>query len=100
MTSSTDGEQPLLDISDLPTDIDHLMSLNTLGLTPAARDAYLDGVIADHRNIRAAKEQGVKVPKGRRGSTAKAESEGARPKLTLESIGIKSAPKVTIARRV
>lgn len=98
--TSTDGEQPLLDISDLPTDIDHLMSLNPLGLTPPAREVYLDGVIGYHRNIRAAKEQGVKVPKGKRGSTAKAESEGARPKLTLESLGIKATPKATIQRRV
>lgn len=98
--SETDGEQPLLDLPDLPTDIDHLMSLNPLGLTPAARDAYLDGVIAYHRNIRAAKEQGVKVPKGKRGSVAKAESGEARPKLTLESLGIKAAPKATIQRRV
>lgn len=92
-----DGEQPLLDAKDVPSDIDHLMSLNPLNLTPAAREVYLDGVIAYHRNIRAAKEIGMKVP--RKGKSKGIEGD-AKPKLTLADLGLKPAAKSTITRRV
>lgn len=91
-------DQPLMDIEDLPSDIDHLMSLNPLALTPDAREAYLDGVIAYHRNLRAAKEKGVKTP--RRGKGASADGE-AKPKLTLADLGLGAAPaRPTVTRRV
>lgn len=82
---------------DLPTDLDELMSLNPLDLTPADREAYLTTVITYHRNIRAAKEKGVKVPRAKRGA-----AEGVvKPKLTLGDLGIAPArPVVKIDRRV
>jgi hypothetical protein len=88
-------DQPLIDLPDVPTDIDHLMSLNPLNLTPAAREAYLNGVIGYHRNLRVAKEAGVKVPK-----RGKGKPEGSvAPKIDLLALGIKpAAPKIT--RRV
>lgn len=81
----------------LPTDLDELMSLNPLGLTPDDREAYLTTVITYHRNIRAAKEQGVKVPKAKRGAV-----EGApKQKLTLGDLGLgKPATTVKIDRRM
>lgn len=92
-------DQPLMDVEDLPTDIDHLMSLNPLALTPEARDAYLDGVIGYHRNLRVAKEKGVKVGR-RRGAEAKLDGE-AKPKLTLADLGLGGAPaRPTVTRRV
>lgn len=84
------------DSESLPTDLDELMSLNPLDLTPADREAYLTTVITYHRNIRAAKEQGVKVPRAKRGAV-----EGApKQKLTLEDLGLKPKVTVKIDRRV
>jgi hypothetical protein len=96
MTPSTDGEQPIYDAADIPTDTDHLMSLDPLNLTPAGREVYLDGVIGYHRNLRAAKEKGVKIPRAKRGAI---EGE-AKPKLTLADLGLKLAAKPTVTRRV
>lgn len=84
------------DSESLPTDLDELMSLNPLDLTPADREAYLTTVITYHRNIRAAKEQGVKVPRAKRGAV-----EGApKQKLTLGDLGLKPKVTVKIDRRV
>jgi len=80
----------------LPTDLDELMSLNPLDLTPADREAYLTTVITYHRNIRAAKEKGVKVPKAKRGMGDAA----PKPKLTLGDLGLKPKVTVKIDRRV
>lgn len=83
-------------MSDLPSDLDHLMSLNPLDLTPEDRETYLTTVIAYHRNIRAAKEKGVKVPRAKRGEAAAA----PKIKLTLGDLGLSAVPKVKIDRRM
>lgn len=91
-------EQPLIDVDELPNDVDYLMSLNPLLLTPAAREAHLDMVIAYHRNLRAAKEKGVKVSTKRGKKAAAAEGEeSAKPKIDLAELGIK--PKGPIVDR-
>lgn len=62
----------------LPTDIDALMSLNPLDLTPSNRDEYLTRVIAYQRQSRANREQGIKPKR----------EKGPGVKLDLKALGL------------
>ncbi len=69
----------------LPTDIDALMSLNPLDLTPANRDEYLTRVIAYQRQSRANREAGIKPKR----------EKGPGLKLDLKALGlVKDKPAV------
>lgn len=72
---------------DLPSDIDALMSLNPLELTPANRDEYLTRVIAYQRQSRANRAEGIKPKR----------EKGPGLKLDLKVLGLikdKPAPAI------
>lgn len=81
----------------LPTDLDHLMSLNPLDLTPEDLPEYLERVIAHQRQARANREAGIKP--------ARAKAKGPGIKLDLKAMGLikeqpKSAASATGLRRI
>lgn len=73
--------------SSLPTDIDTLMSLNPLDLTPADRGPYLERVIAYQRQARANREAGIKPKR----------EKGPGVKIDLKALGlVKEQPKTAV----
>lgn len=78
-------DQP--DTSDVPLDLDMLMTLDPLKLGRAD----IDEIIRYHRNVRVQREQG-------KGRAAAAKTSAAKPKGIAELLASKK-PTVTVGRR-